>query len=329
MRGVTVVIFLLILFVFGGLLVAVTPVDLTWTRWLAEHRHDGFTNLMRRTLFEGHLPGASDLPVLLILGMTVAYLLAQRPRPSRRLAACRPALGFLITGALAAGLGVVHSLKWIMGRPRPWSVFGRGELPYTEWYEFGAHYITDGIYRGSFPSGHAAAAFMFMALAYALAGDRRAPLGQRLAGGAVGLFALLLAGAMVVANAMSRSHWLSDGVAVIGLVWLTLHALYYWVLRIPAQQRQAPAWGAPRGPPDGRAYWELRWCGWGALLLAGLVLLALALRGIGLAAPWWVPTLLAGLGAVLVLWSFPRFRVEYSKFQRRLGPPHRRPPPRA
>jgi len=316
-----VVIFLLILCVFGGLLVAVTPVDLAWTRWLMEHRHEGFTHVMRRTLFEGHLPGASDLPVLLILGMTVAYVLAQRPTASRRLAAWRPALGYLITGALAAGLGVVHSLKWVMGRPRPWSVFGRGELPYTEWYQFGAHYITDGIYRGSFPSGHAAAAFMFMALAYALAGDRRAPLGQRLAGVAVGLFALLLAGAMLVANAMSRSHWLSDGVAVIGLVWLTLHALYFWVLRVPEQQRLAPAWGIPGKPLDGRAYWELRWCGWGALLLIGLVLLALALRGLWFAAPWWVPALLVGLGAGLVVWSFPRFTVEYSQFQRRLRSP--------
>ncbi len=321
MRGTVVVMFLLILFVFGGLLVAVTPVDLAWTRWLAEHRHDGFTDAMRRTLFEGHLPGASDLPVLLILGMTVAYVLAQRPGASRRLAAWRPALGFQVTAALAAGLGVVHSLKWVMGRPRPWSVFGRGELPYSEWYQFGAHYITDGIYRGSFPSGHAAATFMFMVLAYALAGDRRAPLRQRLAGMGVGLFALLLAGAMVVANAMSRSHWLSDGVAVVGLVWLTLHALYYWVLRVPAQQRRLPTWGRPGKLPVGRAYWELRWCGWGALLLTGIVLLALALRGPWFAAPWWMLALLVGLGAALVVWSFPRFAVEYRKFQRHLGSP--------
>jgi len=306
--------FLGILAVSGALLAAVVPVDRAWTAALAATPHPSFTDFMRRTLFQGDWPGASDPPVLLLLALFAAYLAAQRARAPAWLRRWRPQMGFLVVSALGAGLGVVHSLKWLTGRARPKYVLD-GRLPYSDWFEPGPLTLADGIYRGSFPSGHTAAVFLFMALAYMLAGNPAAPAARRALGVAAGALALALAGAMTLANAMEGMHWVSDAVGSVGLVWLVIHALYYWVLQVPRQEaRPAP----PGQRPTAGDYWELVFCWWGFVTLLGVVLAGLGLRALA-TLPWPAALAVAAGGLGLAVWGAPRWRRSYAVFQARLA----------
>lgn len=257
-------------------LLAVTPRDYAWTVALTAHGPSVFVDLTRRTLFEGALPGFSDIPLIGLLLTVWLYLRAQRGQASATLRAWRPLLGYLLVSALAAGLGTVHSLKWLMGRARPVEVLSWKKLDFSAWYEFGPHFVDQGIYRGAFPSGHTAAAFVVMGLAYVLAMDPFASRRMRAGGLAVGLFALLLAVAMVLGAGMAERHWVSDGVGSVVLLWPVVHVIYFWVLRVP-QQRQA--W-ATLGHNPLPAYWELRFCGWGLWVLVCGLAVALGLRAL-------------------------------------------------
>ncbi|MBI3992337.1 MAG: phosphatase PAP2 family protein [Candidatus Lambdaproteobacteria bacterium] len=292
-------------------LALVTPVDRAWSEYLALHRAPVFTDWMRRTLFEGHLPGASDLPILFLLAVIVGYFWCTRAGAGHRARALQPALGYLFVTAVVSSLAVVHGLKWVLGRARPSEVLGHAALPFSDWFRLGPHYVADGIYRGSFPSGHTAAVFVLLGLAYVLACDPRLGRRWRTLGGLLGVLVFAVAGAMTVANAMARSHWLSDGVASMLLLWPVMHALYFWVLRVPDQRRAAAA--GPGGGSAGR--WEAWLCLYATLLILGLVLTLLGLR-----APWAQsppPSLLALVlpGVLLVGWAWPRLRAEYARFR--------------
>lgn len=289
----------------------VTPVDYAWTAWLEAHPWQGFTDWMRRTLFEGDLPGGPDASAVLALLVVWAYARSYRQAARAWLVRWRPALGYLLTVALVAGVGLVRSLKWAVGRVRPWDVIGSPHRPYTEWYEFGDHFIAEGAYNGSFPSGHAAAVFMFMALAYVLLFDPALPRRWRVAGLLVALFALGAAAAMNVANAMAGSHWLSDGVFSVFACWLLVHAFYFWVLRVPEQRRHFLAHGRHALLPR---WWEARLCGYGAMVLLGLVLAVLGVRALWEGSP--ELALLLPAGAVLAVAFAPRMAAVYNAFRR-------------
>ncbi len=283
---------------------AIVPVDHDWTVRLTQLRMPGLVDVMRRTVFEGGGLGGSDGSILLFLAVTALYLRAQSPRAGVRLVAWRPMLGFLLVSALAAGLGAVHAVKWVLGRPRPWDVLGRQHLPYSEWYQVGAHYVTEGLYRGSFPSGHTAAVFMLMTLAYVLYGDPQTDRSHHVWAGLLGGLVLAYTAAMGVASSMARSHWLSDALASAGMVWILIHLLYFRVLRVPEQRLRHRNTGAGLPLPS---YWELRLCGWGFVALVGATA-----AGLGLRALWeqWPPYLaiLIPLGAALWWVGFPLAR---------------------
>lgn len=275
---------------------AVTPVDYAWTLYLIDHRWDPAVGFLRRTVFEGDSLGGSDLPIFGLLILFALYAHATSRRAPPRLAGYRSWLGFILVATLAAGLGAVHTLKWIVGRARPYEVVAGSHLPFTPWYAPGPHFITEGVYRGSFPSGHTAAAFAFIALAYALAGDPLLPRRWRLAGWGVGAAALLFSAAMAVASAMARSHWLSDAVAVTGLVWMLVHALYFWGLRVPEQRRY---WRAHGALPQPRGRWELRLCGLGLPVLLGAVAIGFGARALALQeAPYLAVLIPVGVGLI-------------------------------
>jgi membrane-associated phospholipid phosphatase len=231
---------------FLSAMVAIVPVDYEWTVYLIDHRSETAVDFLRRTVFEGNALGATDLPVFALLIIIIAYVRVSAGAAKPSFAAWRPWLGFALISTLAAGLGAVHTLKWVVGRARPYEVVAGHHLPYTPWYWPGPHFVTEGVYRGSFPSGHTAAAFAFIAMAYAMAGDPLLSRGWRWAGWAVGAGALAFSAAMAVASAMARSHWLSDAIGVTGMVWILVHVLYYWGLRVPDQRRY---WRSEGGPP--------------------------------------------------------------------------------
>jgi membrane-associated PAP2 superfamily phosphatase len=302
----------------------VPSVDFRWTEQLTALRHTPFAGFARRTLFQGQLPGATDPAALLALGILGAYLLAGSRRASRRLREARPVLGYLLASALLAGLAVVEALKLMLGRARPLDVLSRQHLPYTDWYQLGSLHVTAGLFRASFPSGHTAAVFTILALAYALGFDPAAGRRARTAGAALALLSLAAAGAMTGANAMGGSHWLSDGLGAIGLVWLLVHQLYFRVLDVPGQRRYLLAHG--QGPPLPR-FWEARLCAAAVLTLAGATLALLGLRALAEQRPPAFALLQLLLpGAVLLALGVPHARALAAALPRALATAPKTPP---
>ena len=305
MARMTQIVLLVLLCLWAGAMAWVPRVDYLWTARLTAYRHHPFAGLARRTVFQGQLPGATDPAALLAVATVALYLRAHAAGASRRLLEARPALGFLLVAALGAGLAVVHALKLVLGRARPLDVLSRQHLPYTEWYQAGKLSLTAGFFRGSFPSGHTAAVFTTLALAYALAFDPAAGRRMRIAGFAVAVLSLAGALAITVANAMGGNHWLSDGLGTIGLVWLLVHLLYFQLLDVPGQRRLVhDALARGEAPPLPR-FWEARLCGSGLLVVAGAALSLLGLRALAEQRPPTLAWLLAP-GAGLLFLGLPR-----------------------
>lgn len=296
-------------------------VDYRWTAQLTAYRHHPLAGFARRTLFQGQLPGATDPAALLALATIVLYLRAHSVAVSRRLVAARPVLGFLLIAALGAGLAVVHALKLVIGRARPLDVLSRQHLPYTEWYQTGKLSLAAGFLRGSFPSGHTAAVFTTLALAYALAFDPASGRRARAAGAVITVLALAGAVAVTIASAMGGNHWLSDGLGTIGLVWLVVHLLYFQVLDVPGQRRRVrDSLAHGEGPPLPR-FWEARLCGSGLLVVAGAALVLLGARALAEQRPPTVAWLLAP-GAGLLILGVPRAAALVREIRREI---HRAP----
>ena len=301
----TQILLLALLCLWAAAMAWVPRVDYRWTAQLTAYRHHPFAGLARRTVFQGQLPGATDPAALLALATVALYLRAHAAGASRRLLAARPALGFLLVAALGAGLAAIHALKLVLGRARPLDVLSRQHLPYTEWYQPGKLSLAAGFFRGSFPSGHTAAVFTTLALAYALACDPAANRRARIAGVAVAVLSLAGALAITVANAMGGNHWLSDGLGTIGLVWLAVHGLYFHLLDVPGQRRLLRDSLARGEPPPLPRFWEARLCGSGLLAVAGAALALLGLRALAEQRPPTLAWLLAP-GAGLLILGWPR-----------------------
>jgi membrane-associated PAP2 superfamily phosphatase len=326
----TQILLLALLCLWAAAMVWVPRVDYRWTAQLTAYRHHPFAGLARRTVFQGQLPGATDPAALLAVATVALYLRAHGAGASRRLLAARPAFGFLLVAALGPGLAVIHALKLVVGRARPLDVLSRQHLPYTEWYQAGKLSLAAGFFRGSFPSGHTAAVFTTIALAYALAFDPAAGRRLRIAGLAVAVLSLAAALAITVANAMGGNHWLSDGLGTIGLVWLLVHLLYFQLLDVPGQRRLVGDSLARGEAPPLPRFWEARLCGSGLLVVAGAALSLLGLRALAEQRPPTLAWLLAP-GAGLVILGLPRAAALVREIHRALAaasapPPERRLP---
>ena len=149
-------------------IVVVQGLDERWTQWISDHRWPQAVKFMVRSLFEGEGFGGGDPVVLFLLAAVIGYYIAWK-RPEGRMGPLRAQLGFVLSSAIVWALGLVHALKWSIGRARPYQVL-YGEDPFTAWYEFGPHFVSEGVYHGSFPSGHTAQAALLLTLAYLLAG---------------------------------------------------------------------------------------------------------------------------------------------------------------
>jgi membrane-associated phospholipid phosphatase len=262
----------------------ITGVDYRWTLFLGQHRWRRLSDFMGRTLFEGELPGGGDPVVVMLLIILVCYFLAWQKSDSSVLRSWRPQLGFVVTAALTAGIFLVHSTKWVLGRARPHLVLNDG-FPFSQWYKFGPLFVTDGIFRGSFPSGHTAAVFLLMTFAYILSADPSYRLRRRLVGWAWGGITLAFSLAMGIGRCMSLSHWISDVVGIIFLSWITMHTLYFWILRVPDQVRFYEINGRFADMPR---FWELRLCWNFFFVFLGLMGIMIGLRAIQLHHDQWL-----------------------------------------
>jgi hypothetical protein len=201
------------------------------------------------------------------------------------------------------GLGAIHAVKFTMARARPIAVLGEKQLPFTPWYWPNIQFTPGGLYRDSFPSGHAAAICLLMAAAYLLAGDPLLARMWRLTGWAVGTLTVILSLAMGLASSMSASHWLSDSIVSVGLVWFLTHALYHRILKVPEQRLR---WKKNGVIPILPGRWELRACTFGIFAAFSIAALGAALRA------W--PTLSAPTFTILIVLAFVTAFVAISKF---------------
>ena len=262
-----------------GFAVSITAVqgsDKAWSFWMHEHRWPALVDFMGRTIFEGQALGGGDPVVLYLLAALIGYYLAWKNGPAGRFYRHRSLLGFVAVSAACWGLGIVHALKWAVGRARPFEVLFTG-APFTAWHDIGPHFVTEGIYHGSFPSGHTAQAALLLTLAYVLAAGAEHRAGLRPAAWLWTAVCLLFTTAMGAARVMALSHWLTDVIAGLFFTWIGIHASYHWILKVPAQVsffRKTGRW--PQAPEA----WELRLSAWLLGTLAGFSMAVLGARAL-------------------------------------------------
>ena len=178
-------------------------------------------------MFEGEGFGGSDLGQLVPMVSALGYLLYARRKlePSHQL---RGTLAYLASATLLAAALLIHIPKYVVARARPYQVYGKAQLPYSQWYEINPE-RWGSRYSGSFPSGHVAATCMTLPLAIALAHSERRR--TRMLGWALGLATTGFALAMAIARVMARKHWLADGLLIIPVSLLFYLAYYEWFHR--------------------------------------------------------------------------------------------------
>ncbi|MFC1857748.1 phosphatase PAP2 family protein [Thermodesulfobacteriota bacterium] len=287
-------------------MVVITPVDYRWSIFFHEHNWPIFSKFIGQTIFEGEGLGSGDPVIVFLLLSVTAYYLAWKKPPHKSLLAWRPQLGYIVASGLISGVFLVHSLKWIMGRARPYLVLSK-EMPFSAWYEWGPHFVTEGIYRGSFPSGHTAQIFLLMTVAYILAADPGHRVRWRVIGWLWGGFTVLISLAVGIARCMTLSHWISDVLGIIFLSWLTLHILYFRILRIPQQTQYYKIHGQYPATPQ---IWELRLCGYLFFVFLGFTGAAMAVRSIFRGEALWL-LLLGVLGIPLIIFCGRRIQKLY------------------
>ncbi|MDR3630283.1 MAG: phosphatase PAP2 family protein [Desulfocapsaceae bacterium] len=244
-------------------LLILTPRDYSLTVYFSTHPSNCFANFMNRSLFNGAvLPGAGDFVYPLLL---IAFLLyipsclwkfnGTGSKFHTLLAAYRPLFGFTLTSAFSCALLFTHTVKQIVGRARPDSVFQK-QMAFSEWYQDGAHFFTGGAYTGSFPSGHTATASISIIFAYVLlAGLGKG--GRHWLGRAGLICALAFTALMGIARMMSASHWLTDVVFTLFSQWALIHLVFFRLLKVPEQQEYFQQHHRPETRP---LFFELRLC---------------------------------------------------------------------
>lgn len=285
-----------LILVTAAIMFGLAPVDRQWTMVLHEHENRALVEFMGRTVFEGDTPGANDPIILYLLCAAVAYYLGWRRPEIKSTLAWRPQTGFMLSSALIGGIYLTHGLKWMVGRARPGLVVGY-DWPFTHWFEFGPHFVTEGIYRGAFPSGHTAQAFFLMAIAYALAGDPTQRRHLRIAGWLIGIAAVVFSLTMGIARCMSLNHWLTDVVGAMLFGWILMHWLYFDILRVPAQRQYLALHGRL---PDMPRIWELILAAYCFVMTTGIMMIVIGGRSISVLQISWM-LLLVPVG-MLISW---------------------------
>ena len=282
---------------FFMVMIPLSMVDFEWTLYLHANQHEFLGEFMRRTLFEGGKFGASDPAIVFVLFVMFAYFRNNPQEQIDQFGFFRPQLGFLVVSALITGLGLVHSIKYIVGRARPDQVL-KHSYPYSQWFEFGPQFVADGIFYGSFPSGHTAAVFMLMTLSYILIFDPTKPRKAKIAGWMWGGLILTMTSLMIIARSMTLHHWLSDSIGITFLCWITTHLLFFYIFKIPEQMEYLQR---HRAYPSLPRYWEFQIL-WRILILALCIMCII----IGLRAVWVqrIPYLVLASIPALILFYF-------------------------
>jgi hypothetical protein len=151
-----------------------------------------------------------------------------------------------------------------------------------------------------------------MLVAYSLVHNPSQSPRLRRIGWAWGALTLLYALAMSVGRAMEYSHWIADGTLTIVMNWMTLHALFFWVLRVPDQSALVRSCGPP---PDLPRFWEVVFCFYLLWAVAGGMLVVIGIRAVEhRTVPWELSFVVPGVWLIRI--SVPRCA---RTFRRALG----------
>ncbi|MGK5093990.1 phosphatase PAP2 family protein [Deltaproteobacteria bacterium TL4] len=266
-------------------LILISPYDFRWTEYLSAHRWNHFAELMRRSFFEEGQWGGSDPSIVFILIILVLYFWSWSSKAPLRIQAFRPWYGYIVFTSLFAGVGMIHSLKWMIGRARPVWHF-KDNILFTTWYEFGVYSFPEPrLFYSSFPSGHTAAAMVLMTLAYLCAKDPVLSRKWRIWGWLWGGLVLGFSSLMMLSRCMAEDHWLSDGIGAIGLVWLAAHYFYFYVFQVPRQRQYFSKW---RRHPFTPKLWEIKLFGLSLLMIFSVVGIVWGLRAMLLQTQLWL-----------------------------------------
>lgn len=147
---------------FGLLLVALVPslvvsglYDKEIYAYFSSFEADFFTRVTDQSVFNGDMLGVSDIPIFANLALILASVIY---RSNRILVFITK---YCITVNLIFGAFVVHGLKIVWGRARPYMV-DRDLNLFTDFFEPGFFRPLIHNYSGSFPSGHTAAMMSFL-----------------------------------------------------------------------------------------------------------------------------------------------------------------------
>ena len=279
---------------------AATWVDQDWTVRMGQAQWPLVEALMNRSVFEGESLGANDLVILFLLAVTFVYYKGCRTPGPAKWAARRAQSGFILVSALVSAVYVVHSLKWALGRARPDLVIEKG-MAFSHWFAYGPHFITDGIYYGSFPSGHTAQMFILMTGAYVLFGDPLYSRRVRWLGGLWAAVSVIASLAMGLTRCISLSHWLTDILGSVLMGWIIMHLLYYHILRVPAQRQYMAEHGTMPKLPDA---WEVFLSIHLFVGTLGAAMIAIGARSLTLHKSAWLLLLVpGGIGFLWLAWN--------------------------
>ena len=239
---------------FIEVMIPLSVMDFEWTLYLHANQHLFLGDFMKRTLFDSGKFGASDPAIIFTLVIAMAYFINNPQKQISQFGLYRPQLGFVVASALITSLGLVHSIKYVVGRARPDLVLTHN-YQYTQWYEFGPQFVADGVFYGSFPSGHTAGVFMLMTLSYILIFDPTKSLKFKIGGWIWGGLTLIYTSLMIIGRSMTLDHWLSDSIGITLLCWMSTHLLFFYIFKIPQQMEYLNQ--HQTYPPLSR-YWEFK-----------------------------------------------------------------------
>jgi membrane-associated phospholipid phosphatase len=267
------------------------------SHWLRSRNLPGFAKFMDQSLFEGDSLGGSDIGVLFQIFAFLTYIWAEGIKKRSVLLHLRPFLGFFAFTSMTAGLLLVHTTKFVVGRARPY-MLEDSNIPFTDWYEFGPLVFLGRWSEGSFPSGHTATSILLLAIVYAFGfsrsiDDSRGKLMTYVSGFIVLSFAI----AMAVGRVMHFQHWFTDTLGSILFVWILIHISYFWLLFVPVQistLKQLEAY------PQLPSFWELRMIPWLVAMALGYATAIYGLRHLGrLDGLICAPLIIVGCGLLL------------------------------
>lgn len=242
------------------LLLILTPWDYSITLFLFKHKMN-FANFMKQSIFNNGPLGASDFGEILFVMIFLFYLLIEFNIIKVNVF-LRIKVGFLMFSSLFITVFLIHGIKYLMGRPRPFLIFDHS-YNFVPWYWFGSEV------NGSFPSGHTAAVAIFLGFSYFLP---RKKTGVKIL---YEFFIILLAIIMFIARCMTEDHWITDGVASIFFVYIGFDLCYFNLLKTEFFLKNPSVF-----LKNNNRFWELKLFFKMLLMLGAVILLIFLIRNL-------------------------------------------------